>query len=780
MKIFLLIIVCFFTQLFTVQAQLVSTVAGSYPGYVDATGADAQFNNPNAVAVDGIGNIYIADTNNHRIRKMTPVGVVTTFAGSSQGFSNGTSSAAKFNFPMGVAADPSGNIYVADSGNNRIRKITSTGVVTTIAGGPAGFSDNAGVFARFNSPQDIAIDVSGNLYVADVNNARIRKITPTGIVSTLAGSGVSGFNNGTGSVAQFNTPMGVTVDAIGNVFVADTFNDKIRKITPAGIVTTFATVPTPTKVLVDAFNNIYVTNSANASSGHQVFKINASGVGGTALGTTVFGGIDGYGAQVRFYRPVGMAKNAAGDVYIADSGYNRIRKINIAPVAPFLSNISASSVVNSAAINYTIGTNNTPTTSIINYGLSATSLTNQVAGFLVNVPNSVSDVAVLPNLLPNTTYYYKVFATNAMGSTSSEIGSFTTKTNIEYKFNNTYNNVTGNTPFSTSGTFATDRNGIANEALNFAPGASSVATISNIPVSNSARSVSLWYNKATNFYGNLFAYGTNAAYQNFGVDLWSSGIPVFMAGGNNNYNFGVTTASNTWVHIVVTYDGTSVRLYQNGILLNTVPSSLNTLGTSIRIGGRSVGSLNPPAPGTIAIDDLQIYNYALTQTEVTSLFTYNNVNPCVSPIFSNFNGFYDESSLTTTSLNGITGTWSPAYNNTATTTYTFTPTVGQCANSISVIIYINNPINPLGPGKRLNKSSDLISLITIYPNPVNNVLNIETELKLQSVEIYNTQGQKVLSSNQNQINVSDLAAGMYMVRIQDTDNAIATKKIVKQ
>lgn len=115
MKIFLLIIVCFFTQLFTVQAQLVSTVAGSYPGYVDATGADAQFNNPNAVAVDGIGNIYIADTNNHRIRKMTPVGVVTTFAGSSQGFSNGTSSAAKFNFPMGVAADPSGNICTSSN-----------------------------------------------------------------------------------------------------------------------------------------------------------------------------------------------------------------------------------------------------------------------------------------------------------------------------------------------------------------------------------------------------------------------------------------------------------------------------------------------------------------------------------------------------------------------------------------------------------------------------------------------------------------------------------------
>ena len=197
------------------------------------------------MAVDGSGNVYVADTDNNTIRKITPAGVVTTLAGTAgvPGSADGTGSAAQFNYPGGVAVDGSGNVYVADIDNNTIRKITPAGVVTTLAGtaGVHGSADGTGSAAQFYDPHGVAVDGSGNVYVADTDNNTIRKITPAGVVTTLAGTaGVYGSADGTGSAAQFNYPAGVAVDGSGNVYVADTYNDTIRQITPAGVVTTLA------------------------------------------------------------------------------------------------------------------------------------------------------------------------------------------------------------------------------------------------------------------------------------------------------------------------------------------------------------------------------------------------------------------------------------------------------------------------------------------------------------------------------------------------------------
>lgn len=466
MKKLLLLFVCVFMQIFMAQAQLVTTVAGSSAGYLDGTGTAAMFANPQGIATDLNGNVYIADSGNHRIRKMSPTGVVTTLAGSGvAGYTDGRGITAQFRNPMGIAVDTNGFVYVADSDNNRVRKISPIGDVTTLS-----------AFLRVNRPLDVAVDNLFNVYVVDSNNHRIRKITSAGAVSTFAGS-TAGFSNGNGTAAQFSSPRGITIGPDDNIYVSDLGNESIRMITPSGVVTTFVTIQRTnlTGLVVDVANNVYVTSS------NQIYKVDyRTRVSSIYLGDVSLGSADGFGSQVRFYLPVGLAKNSAGDIFVADSGFCRIRK----------------------------------------------------------------------------------------------------------------------------------------------------------------------------------------------------------------------------------------------------------------------------------------------------------VTPCIIPLFSNLNGFYSEASLTNTSLNGVTGAWSPAFNNTVTTTYTFTPAVGQCANSVSVTIYINNPNDPGGLEKRLNNSSDLISEITIYPNPVNNVLNIETELKLQSVEIYNTQGQKVLSSNQKQINVSNLATGIYIVRIQDVDNKIATEKIV--
>jgi sugar lactone lactonase YvrE len=224
----------------------VTTFAGSAanPSYRDGTGTAAWFNSPVGIGLDALGNFYVADTKNDVIRKITPTGAVTTFSGTS-GVVGSTDLPAQFNSPFGVAVDfGTGIVYVADSNNNTIRKITPTGVVTTLAGLAlaTGSADGTGNVARFNLPQGQATDTAGNVYIADTASSTIRKMTPSGAVTTIAGlAGVQGLTDGTGTGSLFNQPEALTVDTAGNIYVADTGNAAIRKITPVGIVTTITT-----------------------------------------------------------------------------------------------------------------------------------------------------------------------------------------------------------------------------------------------------------------------------------------------------------------------------------------------------------------------------------------------------------------------------------------------------------------------------------------------------------------------------------------------------------
>jgi sugar lactone lactonase YvrE len=223
----------------------VTTFAGSptLRGNNDAIGNAATFSSPIGLAFDTSGNLYVADEMNHTIRRISSAGTVSTFAGAaaSPGAANGALLAARFNHPSGLAFDSSGNLYVTDTFNHTIRKISTLGLVTTFAGleGVSGTSDGSGSAALFNKPTGITVDSTGNLYVADTANSAIRKITPAGVVSTFAGlSSISGLKDGMGNEAWFNQPLAVDFDASGNLYVADTGNAAIRKITPAGIVST--------------------------------------------------------------------------------------------------------------------------------------------------------------------------------------------------------------------------------------------------------------------------------------------------------------------------------------------------------------------------------------------------------------------------------------------------------------------------------------------------------------------------------------------------------------
>jgi RHS repeat-associated protein len=244
----------------------VSTLAGAgYPGYADGTGTSAVFQHPSALTVDGSGNVYVSDQQNHRIRKITPAGVVTTIAGSgSAGASNGTGTAASFSSPIGLAVDAAGNLYVADYGNHRIRKISPSRVVTTFAGsGAAGMANGTGTAASFRNPMGLSIDASGNLYVADRLNHAVRKITPAGVVSTLAGNGSAGSANGTGTAASFNQANGVAVNGTGTVYVADLINNLVRRVTPAGVVDNLVSLSSPYGINIGSDGALYVAENSN-------------------------------------------------------------------------------------------------------------------------------------------------------------------------------------------------------------------------------------------------------------------------------------------------------------------------------------------------------------------------------------------------------------------------------------------------------------------------------------------------------------------------------------
>ncbi|MEU6174987.1 RICIN domain-containing protein [Streptantibioticus parmotrematis] len=341
------------------SAPAISTIAGTGVGGFEGDegpAVSAQLNYPYGIAVDGTGTLYFSDHGNHRVRKVTADGTITTIAGTGTAGNQGENVpavSAQLNWPRDVAVDGAGTVYIADSSNHRIRKVTADGTISTVAGtGKAGFGGDGGLAtsAQLNVPFGLAVDSTGVLYVAEYNNHRVRRITTDGKISTVAGTGSAG-SKGDGGLAvsaQLNRPQALAVDATGGLYIADSNNHRIRKVAADGTISTVAGTGTvgfggdddqatsaqlncPLGVMVDSTGTLYFSDHRN----HRVRKVAADGTISTVAGTgtAAFDGDDGPATSASLNNPVGLAVDRTGALHIADHVNHRIRKVAAARVA---------------------------------------------------------------------------------------------------------------------------------------------------------------------------------------------------------------------------------------------------------------------------------------------------------------------------------------------------------------------------------------------------------------------------------------------------------------
>lgn len=409
----------------------ITTLAGTpgSAGSTNATGAAARFNFPLGVAVDGEGNAYVADEQNHVIRRVTPAGVVTTIAGQAgtSGNTDGIGAAARFNSPSAVVIDGTGNLFVADTLNHTVRRITPAGEVTTIAGqaGTSGTADGTGAAARFNAPQALALNAAGTvLSIADTANHTVRRLTlASGAVTTFAGSaGQAGSVNGTGAAARFNAPTGLVLDAQGRVFVADAGNNTIRAISTAGAVTTLAGVAgsvgaadgvgtaarfnEPSSLSLDAAGtHLYVLDSENHTLRRIVI---ASGTVTTLAGLAgTPGSADGSASAARFNFPSGLGVAATGEILIADTANHTLRVGRLPLVPTIQTQPQSQTAILGNSVSFTV----------VASGLPAPTYQWRFNG--VNIDGASAATYTIPSAQITHTGVYSVVVANAMGSVTS-------------------------------------------------------------------------------------------------------------------------------------------------------------------------------------------------------------------------------------------------------------------------------------------------------------------------------------------------------------------------
>jgi hypothetical protein len=718
-----------------VQA-IVSTYAGNASvGSADANGSAARFFWPMDVASDGHGNFYAADAQNNTIRKITANGTVSTFAGfpGVSGSVNATGTNASFNDPEAVAVDGSGNVYVADTGNSMIREITPGGVVSTLAGSPGniGSSDGTGGGAQFNAPQGIAVDGSGDVFVADTMNHTIREVASGGVVTTFAGfPGNFGSADGTNGAAQFDRPVGLAIDGTGNLFVADMFNHTVREITPAGVVSTIAglarvfgdsdgtnsgaTFFEPEGIAVGSGDTLYVADAGNDS----IRELTPSGT--NWIVTTIAGwpgesgSQDGSGIAARFGYPASMAVSG-GSLFVADSANNTIRSGSmITDQPPMISSQPQSQTVmfgtpvtfsviatgqdtlyyqwffNGAEIPGATGSTfslaaaqsaNAGTYSVlINSGLGGILSSNAV--LTVYAPPAITNQPVSQTCLQGATVTFSVTAGPAPLTYQWEENGHPLSNSATVGGANTATLTLTNVTTASSATYSVVVNGTYGTVSSLP----ATLTVFYVPPADSIQPVAWWllnegtgsvaYDYSGNGHNGTLGSGvawTSAGYSGTGVyfdgtnnaditissafsetnnwtavmwvNRWGTKNSSVLIGGSSyalkleqsgdsshvgytwyshtDYELNYVTPVNSWVQLAFVETTAGVSLYTNGVLAASLGNTNHVNATTIGFG--------LPAATTdyldATLDDVRLYNQALSQQQVSNIYAYDRITP---------------------------------------------------------------------------------------------------------------------------------------------------------
>ncbi len=356
------------------QSGIITTVAGN--GLTSFSGdggpaTSASFVFPYGVAVDGSGNMYIADFSGNRVRKVTPAGVISTFAGNGVAGSTGDggpATVAELFYPNAISVDATGNVFICECYRNKVRKVNVSGVITTIAGiDTAGYSGDGGpaVLAKLNYPLAVSFDLVGNILISDAGNNRVRMINSTGIISTIVGNGAGGYtgDGGPATLASLHSPQGIVVDGFGNLYISDSYNRVVRKVNASGVITTYAgngsygfsgdggpatnaAMSNPYGITIDATQNIYITDNGN----YRIRKISPAGIISTFAGNGIMGfsGDGGMATAAELDSMNSLCMDNFNNLYIVDGGNSRIRKVNGSPaiVADSFSVYTGNSCIN--------------------------------------------------------------------------------------------------------------------------------------------------------------------------------------------------------------------------------------------------------------------------------------------------------------------------------------------------------------------------------------------------------------------------------------------------
>ena len=661
-----------------VQPMQVSTIAGSGNAlFADGVGTQASFNQPRAIAIGSNGILYVADGNNQRIRKLDPVTrEVTTLAGTgTPGYADGAAASASFYLPSGIAIDGSDNLYVSDYFNHRIRKIdASTLQVTTLAGsGNGAFANGNGTAASFSYPFGIAVDASQQVYVGDESNHRVRQISSTGNVTTLAGSGNGTFANGTGSAASFYFPQGVAVDGSGTVYVADYGNQLIRKITSSGAVTTLVANTTaqpiyaPSGIALDNNGNLYMTG---ASSNRVLKIVIATGQVIPLAGRLSNGFADGTGTDAAFNYPYGVAVDASGNLFIADGDNNRIRKISRYAISPALpaglsfntatGEITGNPTELSPATTYTVTASNGGGTSTATFSLEVSSsmlttdvaditATTATAGGTVGVFSGITERGVvystaagpditdgtdtkiphtsattgvftqnLTGLAANTTYYIRAYVIHSGGTTYGSEKSFkTNRTMTMADLPKTY----GDANFA-----LTPPTSNSTGAWTYASGTTSVATIigSTVTIVGAGSSIITATQAAAGAYAGTslnFTLTVNKATPTITLTVPTT-TALNQVTGANTINVSGTSSDGQTVTMSIVSGGATGTLTATGTPGQFTLSNVSSSGI-ITFEGSVSGNSNMNAVAKQAAMDVTLINQAITFNPTTPL-TYTS------------------------------------------------------------------------------------------------------------------------------------------------------------